>query len=124
MRPVAVIGAGKTPFGAFPEQDLRTLAVEAAEKALHNANTGKERHSNPFTWAISPGRNSPPEPSGALHHVRAGMLGIPATRFEAACASSGAAFFPGVHGRGERHLRRRYGGRGREDDQPANPARH
>src|SRR3954469_8579837 len=38
MRPVAVIGIGKTPFGAFPDQDLRTLAVQASEKALKNAN--------------------------------------------------------------------------------------
>ena len=37
MRQVAVIGAGKTPFGAFPDKDLRTLAVEAAHKSLANA---------------------------------------------------------------------------------------
>ena len=38
MRPVAVIGVGKTPFGAFPDRDLRSLAVEAGEKCLRNAN--------------------------------------------------------------------------------------
>ena len=37
MRPVAVIGAGKTAFGAFPNRDFRSLAVEAGEKCLHNA---------------------------------------------------------------------------------------
>jgi hypothetical protein len=36
MRPVAVIGIGKTPFGAFPGRDLRSLAVEAGEKSLKN----------------------------------------------------------------------------------------
>ncbi len=41
MRPVAVIGIGKTPFGAFPDRDLRSLAVEAGEKALEDA--GVER---------------------------------------------------------------------------------
>src|SRR5487761_2156719 len=30
MRPVAVIGIGKTSFGAFPDRDLRSLTVEAA----------------------------------------------------------------------------------------------
>ena len=32
MRPVAIIGIGKTAFGAFPDRDLRSLAVEAGEK--------------------------------------------------------------------------------------------
>ena len=36
MRPVAVIGVGKTAFGAFPNRDLRSLAVEAGEKCLRN----------------------------------------------------------------------------------------
>ena len=29
MKAVAVIGIGKTAFGAFPDRDLRSLAVEA-----------------------------------------------------------------------------------------------
>ena len=37
MRPVAVIGLGKTPFGAFPDRDLRSLAVESGQKAMANA---------------------------------------------------------------------------------------
>ena len=37
MRPVAVIGIGKTAFGAFPDRDLRSLAVEAGEKCLADA---------------------------------------------------------------------------------------
>ena len=37
MRPVSVVGIGKTPFGAFPDRDLRSLAVEAGEKCLKNA---------------------------------------------------------------------------------------
>ena len=36
-RRVAVVGAGKTPFGAFADQDLRSLAVAAGGKALTNA---------------------------------------------------------------------------------------
>ena len=36
MRPVAVAGIGKTAFGAFPDRDLRSLAVEAGQKALEN----------------------------------------------------------------------------------------
>ena len=37
MRQVAVVGVGKTAFGAFPDRDLRSLAVEAGQKALENA---------------------------------------------------------------------------------------
>jgi acetyl-CoA acetyltransferase len=29
MRPVAIVGIGKTPFGAFHDRDLRSLGVEA-----------------------------------------------------------------------------------------------
>jgi acetyl-CoA C-acetyltransferase len=37
MRQVAVVGIGKTAFGAFPDRDLRSLAVEAGQKAMENA---------------------------------------------------------------------------------------
>ena len=93
MRQVAVIGAGKTPFGVFPDKDLRTLAVTAGEKAIHNA--GIE------TGAIEAfylGNFAGPEFTAQNHlapyvATALGMVGIPATRYEAACASSGAAFF-------------------------------
>ena len=38
MRSVAIVGIGKTPFGAFADRDLRSLAVESIDKALKNAN--------------------------------------------------------------------------------------
>src|SRR5215469_6605141 len=93
MRPVAVIGIGKTPFGAFADRDLRSLAVEAGQKCLANA------HANPgqvdafflgnFAGPMFVGQNHlAPYISTAL-----GLEGIPATRVEAACASSGSAFF-------------------------------
>ena len=37
VRPVAVVGIGKTPFGAFADRDLLSLAVEAGEKCLADA---------------------------------------------------------------------------------------
>jgi acetyl-CoA C-acetyltransferase len=92
-RPVAVAGAGKTPFGAFPEKDLRALAVEAGGRAFANAGTGPEA-----IEAFYLGNFAGPEFTGQNHlapyvSTALGMTGIPATRFEAACASSGAAFF-------------------------------
>ena len=37
MRSVAVIGLGKTNFGAFADRDLRSLAVEAGQKCMEDA---------------------------------------------------------------------------------------
>ncbi|MES1260168.1 MAG: thiolase domain-containing protein [Acidobacteriota bacterium] len=90
---VAVVGAGKTPFGAFADKDLRTLAVEAGEKALANAKCGPEA-----IQAFYLGNFAGPEFTGQNHlapyvSTALGMRGIPSTRFEAACASGGAAFF-------------------------------
>jgi acetyl-CoA C-acetyltransferase len=96
MRPVAVVGIGKTAFGAFPDRDLRSLAVEAGQKALENAQAKTSQ-----VEAFYLGNFAGPSFVGQNHlapYVAAGMgiVGIPATRFEAACASSGAAFFHAV----------------------------
>lgn len=92
-RPVAVVGAGKTPFGAFPGKDLRTLAVDAGTKALANANAGPEA-----IEAFFLGNFAGPQFTGQNHlapyiSAELGMAGIPSTRFEAACASGGAALY-------------------------------
>jgi acetyl-CoA C-acetyltransferase len=96
MRPVAVIGIGKTAFGAFPDRDLRSLAVEAGEKALADAGVKAEQieafYLGNFAGPSFVGQNHlAPYVAGAM-----GISGVPATRFEAACASSGAAFFHAV----------------------------
>ena len=93
MRPVAVIGVGKTPFGAFPDRDLRSLAVEAGEKCLANG------HTTPAgVDAFFLGNFAGPSFVGQNHlapyvSTALGIHGVPATRVEAACASSGSAFF-------------------------------
>ena len=92
-RQVTVVGAGKTPFGSFPDKDLRTLAVEAGRKALANANMGPDA-----IEAFYLGNFAGPEFVEQNHlapYISAalGIAGVPSTRFEAACASSGAAFF-------------------------------
>jgi acetyl-CoA C-acetyltransferase len=93
MRPVAVIGAGKTPFGAFPDRDLRGLAVEAGQKCLRNANATPAQiqsfYLGNFSGPAFVGQNHlAPYVSTAL-----GIQDAPATRIEAACASSGSAFY-------------------------------
>jgi acetyl-CoA C-acetyltransferase len=96
MRPVAVIGIGKTSFGAFADRDLRSLAVEAGEKALASANAKPSQveafYLGNFAGPSFVGQNHlAPFVAGAM-----GITGVPATRFEAACASSGSAFYHAV----------------------------
>ena len=93
MRPVAVVGLGKTPFGAFPDRDLRSLAVEAGEKCLRSAQATPQAiesfYLGNFAGPSFVGQNHlAPYVSTAL-----GIRGVPATRIEAACASSGSAFY-------------------------------
>jgi acetyl-CoA C-acetyltransferase len=100
MRPVAVIGAGKTRFGAFPDRDLRSLAVEAGQKCLQNGHV-KPSHVEAFYL----GNFAGPSFTGQNHlapyiSTALGIHEVPATRFEAACASSGSAFFHAVSGVG------------------------
>ncbi len=96
MRPVAVIGIGKTAFGAFPDRDLRSLAVEAGQKALEDAGIEPGR-----VEAFYLGNFAGPSFVGQNHlapYVAAGLgiTSVPCTRFEAACASSGSAFYHAV----------------------------
>ncbi len=96
MRPVAVIGTGKTRFGALADRDLRSLAVEAGQKALDDAGVLAAQveafYLGNFAGPQFVGQNHlAPYIAGAM-----GITGVPATRFEAACASSGSAFFHAV----------------------------
>jgi len=93
MRHVVVAGIGKTAFGAFADRDLRSLAVEAGHKALTSANAPPGS-----IEAFYLGNFAGPQFTGQNHLApwigsELGLAGIPATRFEAACASGGSAFF-------------------------------
>ena len=93
MRSVAVIGIGKTAFGAFADRDLRSLAVEAGQKCLADANVSASQieafYLGNFAGPSFVGQNHlAPYIAGAM-----GIEGVPCTRMEAACASSGSAFF-------------------------------
>src|SRR5271163_3389607 len=96
MRSVAVIGLGKTAFGAFPDRDLRSLAVEAGQKCLSDAHVTPSQveayYLGNFAGPSFVGQNHlAPFIAGAM-----GINGVACTRFEAACASSGSAFYHAV----------------------------
>jgi len=91
-----VVGIGKTPFGSFPDRDLRSLAVEAGAKCLADAHLKPDRveafYLGNFAGPSFVGQNHlAPYVAGGL-----GIEGVACTRFEAACASSGSAFFHAV----------------------------
>src|SRR5262245_31104939 len=93
MRPVAVIGIGKTAFGAFPDRDLRSLAVEAGRKCLADVDLTPSQVESFYL-----GNFAGPEFVGQNHlapyvSTELDITGVPATRIEAACASGGSAFF-------------------------------
>jgi acetyl-CoA C-acetyltransferase len=96
MRPVAVIGIGKTAFGSFPDRDLKALAVEAGQRCLADAHVTPSK-----VEAFYLGNFAGPSFVGQNHLAPyiaegIGITGVPCTRFEAACASSGSAFFHAV----------------------------
>ncbi len=93
MQPVYVAGIGKTAFGAFPDRSLQSLAVESIEAALADAVLPPSA-----IEAFYLGNFDGPRFTGQNHLApfvarAAGLDGLPATRFEAACASGGSAFF-------------------------------
>jgi len=96
MRAVAIVGIGKTAFGAFPDRDLHSLAVEAGEHCLADAHVSPTK-----IEAFYLGNFAGPSFTGQNHLAPyiangLGIKGVPATRFEAACASGGSAFFHAV----------------------------
>ncbi len=93
MRAVSIIGIGKTRFGVLKDQSILDLAVEASRKCLKNGNVTASQveafYLGNFAGPAFVGQNHlAPYVGAAL-----GLEGIPATRIEAACASSGSAFF-------------------------------
>ncbi len=93
MRSVYVGGIGKTAFGAFPDRGLRDMAVESIAACLADAG-----RTPADVEAFYLGNFDGPSFTNQNHLApyvagAAGIAGVPATRFEAACASGGSAFF-------------------------------
>jgi acetyl-CoA C-acetyltransferase len=93
MRSVSIVATGKTRFGAFPELSIRDLAQEAGRKCLETAQADAAQ-----VEALYVGNFAAPSFVGQNHLApyigsALGLEGVPCTRFEAACASSGSAFF-------------------------------
>lgn len=82
-----------TAFGSFPERNIRDLASEAGQACLDAASVSPDQ-----VEALYVGNFAGPSFTGQNHlapwiAAGLGLHGVPCTRFEAACASGGAALF-------------------------------
>lgn len=89
---VAVVGVGQTKFDEHWEKSLRDLSTEAGALALRDAGIDGRDIQSLYVGNMSAGRFIGQEHLGALAADQAGLIPIPATRCEAACASSALAF--------------------------------
>lgn len=93
MKRVAVIGAGQTSYGLFPERTLKDLVADAAQDAYRSVDKGfsPQEVEEVFIGNLGTG-GSQLGNFAPLMVEAAGMLGASATHVENACASSGFAF--------------------------------
>lgn len=91
MKNVAVTGIGQTKFGEHWDKSLRDMICEASLSAIADAGIEKKDIESIHVGNMSAGRFSGQEHLGALAADCIG-LDVPATRYEAACASGSVAF--------------------------------
>ncbi len=91
MKNVAVVGIGQTKFGELWDKSLKDMIHEAGVAAISDAGIEKQDIESIYVGNMSAGRFSGQEHLGALAAESLG-LSVPATRYEAACASGSVAF--------------------------------
>ncbi len=89
MREVAVVGTGVTQFGYLWEKSWRDLAVESSLEAIKNS--GVDKIDSIYVANFTGGTFVEQEHMAAIVADYLGLLHIPATRVEDACASSAVA---------------------------------
>ena len=97
-RQVAIVGAGLSQFGAFPEKDTRDLFVEAFQEMMETMDKSFDIDDIECAY-IGNYSSDLFETQGHTAPIVADWLGmtpIPITRIENACASSGSALREGV----------------------------
>ncbi len=91
MRDVAVIGVGLTKFGELWDVSFRELIIEAGARAIEDAKIDGKQLEAMYVGNMSSGQFIRQEHTGALIADHAGLVPIPSTRVEGACASGGLA---------------------------------
>jgi acetyl-CoA acetyltransferase len=94
MRDVYVIGAGMTRFGKYLDRNMKSLAEEAATKALEHAKVEKEQLQAAWVGNSVQGIVTGQESIRGQVVLRAmGIGAIPVMNVENACASASSAFY-------------------------------
>jgi len=88
---VGIIGVGMTKFGEHWDMSYRDLVIGAGTKAIMDAGIEGKDINEIYVGSMSPGTLIGQEHIGALVADYVGLVGIGATRVEAACASGGLA---------------------------------
>ncbi|MDI6642469.1 MAG: thiolase domain-containing protein [Candidatus Hodarchaeaceae archaeon] len=91
MRDVAVIGVGITKFGELWDVSFREMIIEAGARAIEDAKIDGKQLDAMYVGNMSSGQFIRQEHTGALIADHAGLVPIPSTRVEGACASGGLA---------------------------------
>lgn len=91
MRDVAVIGVGITKFGELWDLSFRQMIIEAGARALEDAGIDGKQIDAMYVGNMSSGQLISQEHTAALIADHAGLVPIPSTRVEGACASGGLA---------------------------------
>lgn len=91
MRKVAIVGVGLTKFGELWDISFREMMLEAGIRALEDAGIDGKLIDGMYIGNMSAGQFIQQEHAGSLIADHAGLVPVPATRVEAACASGGLA---------------------------------
>jgi acetyl-CoA C-acetyltransferase len=91
MREVAIIGVGMTKFGELWDLSFRQMIIEAGARALEDANIDGKQIDAMYVGNMSSGQFISQEHTASLIADHAGLVPIPSTRVEGACASGGLA---------------------------------
>lgn len=96
MRDVAIIGVAQTKFGELWSNSFRQLISEAGLGAIEDSGVGGKDLEAMFVGNMSGGLFVQQEHIASLIADSMGLLPIPCTRVEAACASGGLALRQGI----------------------------
>jgi len=91
MRKVAIIGVGQTKFGELWEVSFRQMMLEAGIRAMEDAGIDGKNLDAIYIGNMSSGQFIKQEHIASLIADHAGLIPIPSTRVESACASGGLA---------------------------------
>ena len=91
MRDVAVIGVGLTKFGELWDVSFRQMMMEAGARAIEDAEIDGKQINAMYVGNMSSGQFIRQEHISSIVADHAGLIPIPSTRVEGACASGGLA---------------------------------